>query len=43
LHARTLGFKHPKTGKEMDFTTDLAADMVALLAKWDKYIEGIKA
>ena len=43
LHARTLGFKHPKTGKEMDFTTDLAADLVALLAKGDKYIEGIKA
>ena len=24
----------------MDFTTDIAPDMQALLAKWDKYIEG---
>lgn len=24
LHAKTLGFKHPKTGKEMDFTSELA-------------------
>lgn len=27
LHAKTLGFKHPKTGKEMDFTSELAEDM----------------
>lgn len=40
LHARTLGFKHPRTGKEMDFTTNLPADLNALLAKWNKYIEG---
>lgn len=40
LHARTLGFKHPRTGKEMDFTTNLPADLTALLAKWNKYIEG---
>lgn len=40
LHARTLGFKHPRTGKEMDFTTELPADLTALLAKWNKYIEG---
>lgn len=40
LHARTLGFKHPRTGKEMDFTTKLPADLTALLAKWNKYIEG---
>lgn len=42
LHARTLGFKHPKTGEEMDFTTELAPDMQALLAKWDTYLEGAK-
>ena len=42
LHARTLGFKHPKTGEEMDFTTELPADMTELLAKWDTYLEGAK-
>ncbi len=30
LHAKTLGFKHPKTGKEMDFTSELAEDMQKL-------------
>lgn len=34
LHARTLGFRHPTTGEEMDFSTPLPADMEALLAKW---------
>ena len=37
LHARTLGFKHPKTGEEMDFTTSLPDDITALLQKWDNY------
>lgn len=40
LHARTLGFKHPKTGQEMDFNSPLAPDMAALLAKWRAYIGG---
>ena len=43
LHARTLGFKHPVTGEEMDFTTELPTDMSDLLQKWDTYIAGIKA
>ena len=34
LHARTLGFVHPLTGKQMDFTSPLPADMEALLEKW---------
>lgn len=41
LHARTLGFKHPRTGKEMDFTTELPADMTELLRRWDKYTDGL--
>ncbi len=41
LHARTLGFKHPTTGEEMDFTTELAEDMTALLERWRTYIGGI--
>ena len=34
LHARTLGFVHPLTGKQMDFTSPLPDDMEALLEKW---------
>jgi 23S rRNA pseudouridine1911/1915/1917 synthase len=39
LHARTLGFVHPVTGRQMDFTSELAADMAALMEKWRKYIK----
>ena len=34
LHARTLGFTHPATGREMFFESPLPADMEALLEKW---------
>lgn len=34
LHARTLGFVHPKTGQQMDFNSELPADMQELLRKW---------
>jgi len=37
LHARTLGFVHPVTGQQMDFTSEWPADMEALIAKWRKY------
>ncbi len=36
LHARTLGFKHPKTGEELFFTAPLPEDFEALLARWRK-------
>ncbi|MCH5213563.1 MAG: RluA family pseudouridine synthase [Muribaculaceae bacterium] len=39
LHARTLGFRHPVTGQEMDFEAEIPADMKALLAKWDGYAD----
>ena len=42
LHARTLGFRHPTTGKEMDFSCPLPDDMEQLLNKWRTYINGIK-
>lgn len=38
LHARTLGFRHPRTGEEMDFETPLPADMKQLIARWREYI-----
>lgn len=34
LHARTLGFKHPITGQELDFEAPVPPDMVALIEKW---------
>lgn len=40
LHARTLGFRHPKTGKEMDFACPLPPDMQALLERWRTYTAG---
>ena len=39
LHAMTLGFKHPVTQEEMDFTSDMPSDMQALLDKWRTYIQ----
>lgn len=38
LHAKTLGFVHPTTGEYMFFTTELPADMQALLERWRTYI-----
>ncbi|MCD8262402.1 MAG: RluA family pseudouridine synthase [Bacteroides sp.] len=38
LHAQTLGFIHPTTGKEMYFTTDIPEDMSQLIIKWRDYI-----
>lgn len=37
LHAKSLGFEHPKTKKWMQFTSELPEDFVAVLAKWEKY------
>ena len=37
LHARTLGFIHPRTGQEMFFTADLPADITALIERWRAY------
>ena len=34
LHAKTLGFVHPATGKEMMFSSELPPDMEALIEKW---------
>lgn len=40
LHARTLGFVHPRTGRQMDFSSPLPADLEQLIAKWRGYISG---
>ena len=38
LHARTLGFRHPTTGREMDFCAPLPRDMEQLIDKWRAFI-----
>lgn len=37
LHARTLGFKHPITGEEMNFECPIPEDISLLVEKWRKY------
>ena len=37
LHAKTLGFVHPITKKQMDFTSDIPEDLDNLLEKWRRY------
>lgn len=37
LHAKSLGFFHPTTGKEMYFESELATDMQLLIEKWRGY------
>lgn len=41
LHAKTLGFVHPKTKKEIRFDSPLPEDMTALIEKWRKYAENL--
>ncbi len=39
LHAATLGFIHPKTGKEMFFESPLPNDMQQVIEKWRRYVK----
>lgn len=43
LHAKTLGFKHPITGEDMNFTSELPQDMTALIEKWRNYVSNLSA
>jgi 23S rRNA pseudouridine1911/1915/1917 synthase len=36
LHAKTLGFKHPTTGKWMEFDSELPADMKEVIDRWKR-------
>ena len=38
LHAQTLGFVHPRTKKELLFTSDIPTDMQAVIEKWRGYV-----
>jgi 23S rRNA pseudouridine1911/1915/1917 synthase len=38
LHAKTLGFTHPKTGEQMFFNSEIPDDMQTAIEKWRNYI-----
>jgi 23S rRNA pseudouridine1911/1915/1917 synthase len=38
LHAKSLGFRHPETGKEMHFDSQLPDDMQLVIGKWRSYL-----
>lgn len=38
LHARSLGFTHPVSGKWLSFESEMPEDMSSVLEKWRKYI-----
>ena len=40
LHAKSLAFDHPVTGKRMSFDSELPDDMQQVIDKWRKYISG---
>lgn len=43
LHAKTLGFTHPTTGKPMSFDSKLPSDMTTLIDKWRGYTKFVTA
>jgi 23S rRNA pseudouridine1911/1915/1917 synthase len=40
LHAKTLGFIHPSTGKKVFFESELPEDFSRVLEKWRNYAQG---
>ena len=42
LHAKTLGFIHPRTGESMFFDSDWADDFTNLIKKWQDYNKTIQ-
>lgn len=42
LHAKTLGFVHPLSGKKLLFDSELPADMKAVIHKWKEYTKSRK-
>lgn len=37
LHAKTIGFIHPRTRKKMEFNSELPNDMITVIEKWRRY------
>lgn len=42
LHAKTLGFEHPVSGKKLQFDSELPEDMLACIDKWRQYTKNIE-
>jgi 23S rRNA pseudouridine1911/1915/1917 synthase len=40
LHAKSLAFDHPVTGKRLFFDSELPDDMKQVIEKWRSYISG---
>jgi 23S rRNA pseudouridine1911/1915/1917 synthase len=38
LHAKVLGFVHPRTGEHLRFESDLPTDMQTVIDKWRQYV-----
>ena len=38
LHAKSLGFIHPRTNEKMFFSTELPEDMTQVIGKWERYV-----
>jgi 23S rRNA pseudouridine1911/1915/1917 synthase len=41
LHAKTLGFIHPKTGKKMSFNSEVPSDITECIEKWRNYAKHV--
>lgn len=39
LHARSVGFVHPISGKSLHFESELPTDFVEVLEKWENYVK----
>jgi 23S rRNA pseudouridine1911/1915/1917 synthase len=39
LHAKSLGFKHPRTGDWMQFDSELPTDFQQVIEKWEGYVK----
>ncbi|MBK8923136.1 MAG: RluA family pseudouridine synthase [Saprospirales bacterium] len=42
LHAKVLGFTHPRTGEHVRFESELPQDMQTVLKKWREYVHSRK-
>jgi 23S rRNA pseudouridine1911/1915/1917 synthase len=39
LHAKSLGFIHPTTGRQVQFDSEIPEDMTLLIDKWQHYVQ----
>ncbi len=39
LHARTLGFIHPRSGEKVHYEAPLPGDFLTVLSKWQQYVK----